>query len=213
MAIWNLSFGGNIAGDIWQCTLHASLIGNPGGPIGPDSVIMTDIVSDVTKYFKAALVSQIADLRWVKFNEIDPVTKKYVSQTETTEKVLATPVKGTSPDYVAPQQTLCVSLLTGAKRGVAARGRFYPPATVVGYGPNGHVAQSARNALADASATFIRDLNNFPGVDLPGIAMTVIVLGYNGSNRSVTGVAVGSVMDTQRRRRNALTEDYKVVDL
>ena len=213
MAIWNLSFGGTLYDDIWQCTLYTSLIGNPGGPIGSDSILMNDIVDDVKTFFAASRSSQQAKLTFVKFNEVDPVTKKYVSKTTTTEQIVAPPVAGPVGQFIPPQQTLCISWVTGAKRGVAAKGRIYPPATAVAVGTDGNISETDRLLLANAGKTFVNNLNNAPGPDLPGTSMTVVVLGYDGSNRPVNGVRVGNKLDTQRRRRNASPEIYSQVAL
>lgn len=213
MAIWNLSFGGTLYDDIWQCTMYASLVGTPGGPIGSTSPLMNDIVDDVKTFFAASRSSQQVKLGWVKFNEVDPVTKKYVSQTETTEQILSPPVPGPVGAFIPPQQTLAISWVTGAKRGIAAKGRIYPPATAVTVGTDGNIDETQRLQLANAAKTFVNNLNNAPGPDLPGTALTIVVLGYNGSNRPVTGVRVGNKLDTQRRRRNASPEVYSQVAL
>ena len=109
---------------------------------------------------------------------------------------------------------MCVSLLTDAKRGMASRGRFYPPPTAVcaqvDY-QTGQVRKSSLDPMLEATAQLIRDLNNWPAID--GAGATVVVLGGNGSMRNVQKIAIGSVPDTQRRRRNALKETYHTIDV
>ena len=173
---------------------------------------LNDLVQDLSTWMRASQSASSAALAWVKFNEIDPVSRRYKSATETHERILTTPVKGGVEGAGMPQQTLCVSLLTGAKRGLASRGRFYPPATVLSLGADGTVGDSAVTRVAQAARTLITNLNNWPGTDTP-LGGQVVVLGGNGTTRPVTAVSVGNVMDTQRRRRNKLRESYTTLPL
>lgn len=207
MAVYRLDFGGPLYSDIWQCTLHMEGAGMPTADAALD-----DLVQDLSTWMVASNSASSAALSWVKFNEIDPISRRYKSATETHERILTTPVRGTVEGNGMPQQTLCISLLTGAKRGLASRGRFYPPATVLSLGSDGTVGDSAVTRVAQAARTLINSLNNWPGTDTPFNGQ-VIVLGGNGVTRNVTAVSVGNVMDTQRRRRNKLRERYTTIPL
>lgn len=207
MAVFRLDFGGPLYSDIWQCTLHMEGTGMPTADAALD-----DLVKDLSTWMAASNSASSAALGWVKFNEIDPVSRRYKSATETHERILTTPVKGRVEGNGMPQQTLCISLLTGAKRGLASRGRFYPPATIASLGPDGTVNPNAVQATATAARTLITNLNNWPGTDTP-LGGQVVVLGGNGTTRPVTAVSVGNVMDTQRRRRNKLRESYTTLPL
>ena len=207
MAVYRLDFGGPLYADIWQCTLHREGAGMPTADAALD-----DLVTDLSTWMAASRSASSAALGWVKFNEIDPVSRRYKSATETYERILTTPVKGAVEGNGMPQQTLCISLLTGAKRGLASRGRFYPPATIASLGADGTVNQNTVDAVAQAARTLINSLNNWPGTDTPFNGQ-VVVLGGNGTTRNVTAVSVGNVMDTQRRRRNKLRESYTTLAL
>ena len=207
MAVYRLDFGGPLYADIWQCTLHMEGAGMPTADAALD-----DLVTDLSTWMAASRSASSAALGWVKFNEIDPVSRRYKSATETYERILTTPVKGAVEGNGMPQQTLCISLLTGAKRGLASRGRFYPPATIASLGADGTVNQNTVDAVAQAARTLINSLNNWPGTDTPFNGQ-VVVLGGNGTTRNVTAVSVGNVMDTQRRRRNKLRESYTTLAL
>ena len=217
MAIWRLSFGGELYTDIWQCNLHMEGVAgwtdifnssDPNSSAGMDAV-----GADISKWFRAANITGSAKLNWVKMNEINPLTGAYISQTNTNEKIFPNGIGGSAATGGMPQLSLCISLLTGARRGPAARGRFYPPplgtATI---SDTGVVSSAVRVAQATAAATLINDLNNWAGIDAPG-SLEVVVLGKDGATRKVTQVAVGSVMDTQRRRRNKLREVYETRDI
>ena len=207
MAVYRLDFGGPLYSDIWQCTLHMEGAGMPTADAALD-----DLVQDLSTWMAASQSASSAALAWVKFNEIDPISRRYKSATDTYERILTTPVKGTVEGNGMPQQTLCVSLLTGAKRGLASRGRFYPPATVLSLGSDGTVSKTGVNLVASAARTLITNLNNWPGTDTPFNGQ-VVVLGGNGVTRNITAVSVGNVMDTQRRRRSKLRESYTTLAL
>ena len=207
MAVYRLDFGGPLYADIWQCTLHMEGAGMPTADAALD-----DLVKDLSTWMAASRSASSAALGWVKFNEIDPISRRYKSATDTYERILTTPVKGGVEGAGMPQQTLCVSLLTGAKRGLASRGRFYPPATIASLGADGTVNPATVNGIATAARTLITSLNNWPGTDTPFNGQ-VVVLGGNGVTRNVTAVSVGNVMDTQRRRRNKLRERYTTLAL
>ena len=207
MAVFRLDFGGPLYSDIWQCTLHMQGTGMPTADAALD-----DLVQDLSTWMAASQSASAASLGWVKFNEIDPISRRYKSATDTYERILTTPVRGSVEGNGMPQQTLCVSLLTGAKRGLASRGRFYPPATVLSLGSDGTVSKTGVNLVAQAARTLINSLNNWPGTDTPFNGQ-VVVLGGNGVTRNVTAVSVGNVMDTQRRRRNKLRESYTTLPL
>lgn len=212
MACYSVTFGGELYGDIWQCGLH--MLGDAGGITSvPYDTILADIKTDVTTWFTAIGVTSAAKLNRVSFNEIDPLTKKYVSATNSYE-LSFTGIPGTVSSNLHPQISLCNSLLTGAKRGIAARGRIYPPPTVQvnQVGNDGQLASGARLAMATATKNLVANLNNWPGLNLPTVP-EVVILGYDGSMRKVTSVSVGSIPDTQRRRRNALKETYTEVAL
>ena len=202
MAVYAVRWGGNLYGDIWMCGVHLASDGLAG--IDPSDQLQ-DVRQDVTKWYNAIGPTGGSDLRWCSFNEIDPVTRRYTSETDSYHLDF-TPVLPASIAYGVPQLSLAASLLTVAKRGIASRGRIYPPPTSFTVGSTGRVNGQA---VRDATTVLVRDLNNFPWLD--GNNTRVVVLGKDGSYRSVTAVAVGDVIDTQRRRRNAIREQYSQV--
>ena len=211
MAVFRLAFGGRLYGDIWTSSLH--LNGEIAGPVLGTSAL-DDVAADLKKWFLAINACAGSTLDWVKLNEIDAVTRAYVSKTDTVEKILTPPIGGDGGSAIPAQLTMCVSLLTDAKRGMASRGRFYPPPTSACVGVDyqtGQIGKSTLDPMLDASAQLIRDLNNWPAID--GAGATVVVLGGNGTMRNVQKIAIGSVPDTQRRRRNALKETYHTIDV
>lgn len=112
---------------------------------------------------------------------------------------LKTPVTGTGgvSAQLPPQNTIVLSLRTG-RRGPGGRGRMFLPLTTIST-TNGVVGSTARAAVANAGAAFmdaIWDVGVVPAV------VNQAALRYS----SVTLVDVGSIVDTQRRRRNQAAE-------
>lgn len=206
MGVINLSFGGRLYADIWQCTLH---LGDGGAAanvtLGDDT--LQAMKAALVKWFGAQNISAATTLYWLKANAIDPVSRKYLNETGSVGlDWSAAPTASTSSTNVPPQLTICASLLTEATRGLAARGRFYPPPTSVTLSATGMIESGTRDTLVGAHQTLIRDLNALPGAVIG--PYDVVVLGRGGVTRPVQRVRVGSVVDTQRRRRSALQEIY-----
>jgi hypothetical protein len=103
------------------------------------------------------------------------------------------------------QLTICISLTTSARRGPASQGRFFMPLPAVGANAAGHINAASLTALVGTTTTMIENINALLG---NGSGWAVSVLSDLGAARHVTGVRVGSVMDTQRRRRNKIPEEY-----
>lgn len=119
------------------------------------------------------------------------------------ELLLATAVSGlTTGSGVIPQQTCVVSLLTDLARGRGNRGRIYPPPQAAGVTVTGGIAPSNQQTFADNAAALINSVQTALGAP--------VCVGSELANtlRPVTRVEVGRVIDTQRRRRGAISEDY-----
>lgn len=227
MAVYRLDFGGPLYADIWTCRIHLN------GEIDQDlqllspvdlQTVLDDIESDLKTWWTTSDFIGPAKLSWLKLNEINPDTGKYISQSTTIGKEW-TPVAGTAT-MEAPQLSLAVSWHTANRRGRAAKGRIYPPPSEVSFDNiTGQVHITYRQEAATRGATLINNLNNWPGIDSP-FDLNCIVLGMASEKRAqetgddaylthrknnITAVAVGSVLDTQRRRRSALKETYEVV--
>lgn len=215
-----LSFGGRLFGvEQWACNLRM-LLGEPDAAVPVSLATMTtwaeenveDVALDVAAWFTdgQARNSSAARLDYVKLNPIG-ANGRYANETET---ILYEWASGDAPAGVTapgePQNSLVVSLLTDATRGRASRGRFYPPTgTITVDSATGYIDDQVTAAVAGAALTLLNNLANMPGVDLQSPRVVVASdLGQPGPVRNVTSVAVGDVMDTQRRRRRSLVETY-----
>lgn len=108
-----------------------------------------------------------------------------------------------------PQCAYSVGLTTVAPRGRGHIGRFYLPSLAYNVssatGKIGDLAPSAGPVLK----TWINAINTFGDA---GIVSVVSPLD-TGYERAVTGLRFGQVVDTQRRRRNAISESYTSVTI
>jgi hypothetical protein len=123
-----------------------------------------------------------------------------------------------------PQNTVVASLITALPRGLASKGRIYLPpsirATVVD--ATGLMTTANAQALANSTWTLIQAINansvvgnvaifsRGKGVARYDAEHKRVEYDYPnpGAMNVVTGVRVGRVVDTQRRRRRQLVEQY-----
>jgi hypothetical protein len=94
---------------------------------------------------------------------------------------------GSSDPPMPPQITLAATMTSDFQRGLAAKGRMYLPGIA-------HSVEATTGRLP-SSMTETLDANGHP-------------VYVDGRNAEVTGCRIGSVYDTQRRRRNHLGEAY-----
>jgi len=131
-----------------------------------------------------------------------------------TDSVEAEPVVGgiTGADAAVrhPNQVaFCVSLRSFTNLGHASRGRFFLPLPADGVNPSGKIDAARAVLRSSLTAELFTDLNVYletgDGDDCNIALMSNIGAG---TTHAVTKVRCGTVLDTIRSRRNALTEDY-----
>jgi hypothetical protein len=134
-----------------------------------------------------------------------------------TVKTYTTPLSGggiiSAP--LPPQLACCVSFTSGYHTGTAARGRMFLPGVNCSLdGATGRMVSTYRNQVATGMQTFVNAVNT---ATVPGSAGKMILVGRAGlgtvaphepKNAYITGLKVGDIFDTQRRRRNGIRETY-----
>lgn len=192
------------AGDPWQ------------GFLDPNSTQFDDIANDVAQYWNNCPLSSGAVLKSVKIASIGP-DGKYTSPPveRAISAATAGAVGGAGPTtHVTNQTALAVTLLTAGDLG-RVKGRYYLPMPAAAVGSDGRIGEAQRDNHEALAATFIRNLNNEPGIDMLNLQVVVASQGRRNKDGSVrlpprnypvTAVAVGRVLDTQRRRRNKVRE-------
>jgi hypothetical protein len=123
--------------------------------------------------------------------------------------------------YVIPQSSIAVTMTTAAARGLASMGRFFLPPTDVYIEASGLLPTTLRDALVTKVKDFLNSVNAMEagnsnvaifsrgkGVKSYNATTKKIEWDYPnpGVTNPVTGVEIGRVVDTQRRRRRSLVE-------
>lgn len=205
--------------DQWSMTLRMSkpglLTDNPfhdeleGG--------LPDVANDIQNWWIANtnIQTSAAKLGYVKLNKIGADGRYEDSSTTHAFYWTGTlPATAYTPVYPA-QVSLTASLMTDAERGWASKGRIYLPAPKVAINTSTGVLEVADClGIANRVAALINTLNDWSGWDVISELASVrvcVVSGLGaGTIRPVTGVRVGRVLDTQRRRRSELDENYQL---
>ena len=203
-----LQWGGTLpGGDVWSCGLRMSPINS--GNVSEAAGMLDGAAAAVAAFHGqnsgGIQINSRAVLTHVKLNAIG-TDGKYVLPT-TNEKVMAN-VPGGFVDANCPpnQVALAVTLLTAVSRGPANKGRFYLPLPAYQLGTDGRIGQTYAESAHTGVTTFLAALNAV-NANMK-VAVYSRKLGAP-AQRLVTGAKVGRVLDTQRRRRNALVEDYR----
>jgi len=115
---------------------------------------------------------------------------------------------GASGNHWPPQSAICVTTTTAVPRGHAAMGRFYLPSMTGAIAASGRQPAGLNTAVAAAAATWLSAIQ----ATSAGNPVVLSKVGI-GANHEITGVRVGDVIDTQRRRRRQLVESYATAAL
>lgn len=201
-----LQWGGKLPGsEQWSNGLRFY---GPAGGAAAAAVAMLPNVAAAIVAFHGRAESKIradAKLSFVKLNGID-VNGHYIG--DGTNQALYADIPGaggTSPVY--PNQVAwAVTFTTGYSRGPAHKGRIYMPLPTASVDATGVVAAIDATTLSGSVDTLQTALNAVNADWKLGVFSRKS--GAAG-HRAITGNLVGRVLDTQRRRRRKLVEDYR----
>ncbi len=122
------------------------------------------------------------------------------------------PVGGqTGSPTLPPQISVVASLHSTPSLGLAGKGRMFLPGCHLGLNTDAQISPTERGQLATTLATFLTGVNAIsPDVGTVANASKgrIGIPFANAITRPVTTVRIGSIYDTQRRRRNQLNEVY-----
>lgn len=208
LVTWGGHSGG---GDIWQCGWRFGT--GSGGTISwPTSgFLLGPMYAALVTAFEGSLISGGAALEWVKVAHI----KNDGNYARDPQDYLGAQTFGNISTLASgPQDSMCVSLWSGSSIGKGNHGRFYLPWS----GANvdrltGRYVLSLIVPILSHWRTAIHavqdQLNNDMGAGDP---VHLVIMGST-TDKRVSQIKIGDVMDTQRRRRNALTETYQSIAL
>jgi len=218
-----LTWGGTLPGsETWTNSLRCAPM-----PIVPGAVFIDDgdlegleaSYVPAVKDFHARLGTKIANvcqLTWVKLAAIGTDGKYKPGAISVRESVFA-PIAGAiagGGNGVPNQLSLAVTTVTALPRGHAHAGRFYLPMPSIPIGSDALISTSDADAVRQSVKTFLEAVADVPGVDTD-ISPTPVVMSKigSGATNKIIGCKIGRVLDTQRRRRRSLPENYRIVDI
>lgn len=207
---WYVAFGGTAYSghEQWQCGIRLA-----GGTIGSSFIddALADVADDVKKFCQAtgSAMPTSHTLTYCKLNRIGP-DGNYADEGTSNTFIYAPAISGSVAAVQIPQAAVVVSLLTDAEFGRASKGRFYwlgagYPLGLSSAGDPG-LNDPQCTALATAAWTLMQDLGNWPGLDVTGLAPSVVSSVGVGAWRHVTRVRVDSRFDVQRRRAKGIAK-------
>lgn len=127
------------------------------------------------------------------------------------ESSLITPSPGIASSQGAPNQSALVVTLVTARPGRTGRGRVYLPfLSPIFQAGTDRIADTGRDAVCFSFSAFITTMNlNDDGGTFGPFDIAVQSTVNMAAPPPVTSVRVGNVVDTQRRRRNKVVEQYQ----
>lgn len=202
-----LTWGGPLPGnEQWTCgvRLAPTSAQSEAQAVSAAAALLPDYVTPLKAWFISAqsMISSTCRMNWVKCNAIG-TDGEYIE--DTTNEAAFADIYGSVGMAVPNQIALAISLITGFNRGPAHRGRFFSPMPAIAVGADGLIAAADRNYTKTSAETLLAGINNQSAV------WDVHVMSRKAgapAHRSVSGIEVGRVLDTQRRRRNKLPETY-----
>jgi hypothetical protein len=200
MPFYRCSFGGTLAaGDVFQYGFHWQ-------QTSADSAATVRALMDtfLTNQLSATFLSEFSPNTTWTFVKVQRIVGTTGLVDDVSESSRSTP--GTSVNSSLPPQISVVVSTRTANQTRHGRGRFYlpPPRAGSNLQPNGTLNSTPGVAnLITSTASAMNTLNTNPG--------QVVVAHFNGTAMEgfdVTSIKIGTVFDTQRRRRNKVPEVY-----
>ena len=120
-----------------------------------------------------------------------------------------TPAAGNNTQII-PQASVVMSLRSGSSTGSANYGRMYLPHTEVLLADvQPRAAPATTAAFVTAAQSFIAGVQaDLDAAITPRVDPMIMTQVVGGTSKRITQVAIGDIVDTQRRRRNQLPENY-----
>src|SRR6266545_4961150 len=128
---------------------------------------------------------------------------------------MATCIPASRQTWSRPRIGLVASLISGYRNGTASHGRMFLPGVNAPLdNATGRISSTYRTNISTAFQTFVNGVNTDT---VPGSAGKMILVGraafgtlspHEAKNAYVTGLKIGDLYDTQRRRRNGIRETY-----
>lgn len=211
--------GENPDGEVWSFSLAMAQAWSGGYRGTNDPDVLQDLADGLAALNSGVLIETYFLGYWAPVTMLSGVRVEYWDAaghvTGAGEHTWTTPVAGTGTAGCPPQTAVVVTLNQGARYTRSTRGRFYLPLTASGIiGSNLQLSSTITAAAVSNAKIWIGkvqalfnsvagggDANWYPGV------YSRKLLGFT----ELGSLSVGSVTDTQRRRRDGLIERRSIV--
>jgi hypothetical protein len=146
----------------------------------------------------------------VNYLKVSPINQSgHVEGGRVTTATATSSVHGTSGGGLLPLEVACCVSLRTPVTGRAGRGRFYLPAVVKdSLGDHGFFTSTYQGVVADGAVAFLEQLQVAGSGGFTAQAIPIVTGGAYTHYGIINQVKVGSVPDSQRRRRRQLVESY-----
>lgn len=189
-------------------------MGNPGGDVGqaPTEADASAIGARWKTFFEDAGSGFSSNFKTVgvKISLVSPAGTS--DPANTAYFYYAAAISGGSGgSWFPPQIALVATLTTARVRGYGSKGRMFLPGINFPIDATGHMAPTEQGNIRTKLVTFLNGVNTDNSHDYVVVlnsALSAGIPGHPALVEPITGVRVGNVYDTQRRRRNALVEAY-----
>lgn len=218
MAYWRVTFKGSLGTvEKWSTSVNFGIVGL--APDTPDQPAADGILANVLTVTTNATVPTSLRAMLSTSGNIELVRIEKRSEAEgilsVAEGLVPTAVVGTGTANKTPQDALVFSLRTNTP-GPRGRGRMYWPALSVTLTPTFQLSSPTPAATVADVKTWLDAINQELDDYYISIASALrTALSVRSATdhicRDVTSLQVGSILDTQRRRRDALPESYAAV--
>jgi hypothetical protein len=161
----------------------------------------------------AANMCSVHSIEWLKVAPIGTNGDYPTGEISYTSTGSAGVGSNTTTNPYPGQCTLVASLMTSAPRGHAWTGRMYPPMPGYLLATDGRISTGNATAFAGSIKTLLDGMNTVADLGLAYVMSPGTIKNPSSAARRVISVRVGTVVDTQRRRRRQLVEQYSSATL
>lgn len=215
-----VSFGGTLNGvtgkDQWQCGIRGGSFNNPAQAFGNSDAFIAALYTDLGTWFALNTNKMCSDatLDWLKINDIGP-NGKYVENI-THRHDYAPLIAGGAVTKGAPAyMSIAYTWETGLKRGLAHRGRIFPPNTGYSVSKGSEISSADAAAAAAVGETLLSKIVNASDTAMTGTDRfsPSVYSAKDGSYHRITGVSCDQLYDEQHRRKEQTVTSRQTVSV
>ena len=215
MAYWRVILKGSIGTvETWSTSVAYGIVGlapDVADQATTDAMAQAIRTATTAANVTAALLSPLSTAGTIDVIRVEKRAEDE-SVLNVSEALLTTSLPGTAPATKTPQDSMVLSLRT-ATPGARGRGRMYWPALAGALNASFQLTSPTPAAAAAGAKTWLQAINTAMDGVYIGMASALRVAlsvrsGTDHVCRNVTSIQVGSILDTQRRRRDTLPESY-----